>query len=189
VGSTTVVCSVRDDCGGEDRCTFTVSVRRDVIPPDIHCPSNIVRCVPRGSNGLNIQYAPVVTDNADPNPTVDCQPPSGSFFPLGTTTVICRAKDDCGNESKCSFTVTLLPDVAPSLSIQYENGYIIVCWTKTCRCFKLQSTGSLNPPIVWVDVEDEPVDNGLSYCLRVPNTGAHRFFRLIACDQPARATP
>ena len=184
IGTTGVICVVRDNCGGEDRCTFTVTVRRDTLPPDIHCPSNIVHCVPRDTHGLAVNYDVTASDNADPSPEVVCEPPSGTFFPLGTTTVICRAKDKCGNESKCSFTVTLLPDVPPTLSIHEENGYVIVCWTKTCRCYKLQATRSLTPPIVWVDVEEEPVDTGTSYCLRLPLSRQHRFFRLLACDQP-----
>jgi hypothetical protein len=38
---------------------------------------------------------------------VVCAPPSGSFFPAGTTSVLCTATDDCGNASSCSFDVTV----------------------------------------------------------------------------------
>jgi hypothetical protein len=35
-------------------------------------------------------------------------PPSGSLFPIGTTTVAGRAEDACGNASTCSFEATIL---------------------------------------------------------------------------------
>lgn len=182
-GVTTVVCSAKDDCGNEDRCTFTVTVRRDVLPPDIHCPSNIVRCVTNGATGANVTFTPTATDNADPTPTIVCNPPSGTFFPLGTTVVICRATDDCGNESKCSFTVTVVDDRKPKLSIRRDGRFVIVCWPKTCSCYKLQSTRSLNPPIVWTDVATVPDEGFDSWCVRLPIDERHRFFRLVSCNQ------
>ncbi|HXI51461.1 MAG TPA: CHRD domain-containing protein, partial [Candidatus Saccharimonadales bacterium] len=36
-----------------------------------------------------------------------CAPPSGSTFPLGTTTVTCIAADTVGNSNSCSFTITV----------------------------------------------------------------------------------
>ncbi|HUU46942.1 MAG TPA: HYR domain-containing protein, partial [Acidobacteriota bacterium] len=36
-----------------------------------------------------------------------CVPPSGSFFPVGTTIVTCTAFDDYFNDSQCSFEVTV----------------------------------------------------------------------------------
>ena len=39
--------------------------------------------------------------------TATCSPASGSGFPLGLTTVTCRATDAQARESSCSFTVTL----------------------------------------------------------------------------------
>jgi hypothetical protein len=34
-------------------------------------------------------------------------PPSGSFFPRGTTLVTCTATDASGNQSTCQFPVTV----------------------------------------------------------------------------------
>jgi hypothetical protein len=39
--------------------------------------------------------------------TTVCTPPSGSIFPVGTTTVTCSATDVLGNTATCSFTVTV----------------------------------------------------------------------------------
>jgi len=160
-----------------------VLVRPDRLPPEIHCPSNIVICVPTTVNGREVSYTVTASDDADPSPEVECVPPSGSFFPIGTTIVTCRAKDRCGNESKCSFTVSILPDRTPTLTVAKEGDFIVVCWTKVCRCFKLQATRSLSRPIAWTDVVEEPDDFGTSLCVRLPLGSGHRFFRLIACDQ------
>lgn len=50
--------------------------------------------------------APVVSDNC-PGVTAVCNPPAGSWFPTGVTTVTCTAADTAGNTSTCSFTVTV----------------------------------------------------------------------------------
>jgi len=49
---------------------------------------------------------PVVTDNC-PGVGVVCTPPSGSCFPLGTTTVTCTATDTSGNTATCTFKVNV----------------------------------------------------------------------------------
>ncbi len=47
---------------------------------------------------------PSAADNSG-NPTVDCEPPSGSNFAIGRTTVICTAVDEQGNAVTCLFYV------------------------------------------------------------------------------------
>jgi hypothetical protein len=60
-----------------------------------------------------------------PEPQVICEPPSGSLFPIGQTTVTCHAVsgdgDGRGGASECSFTVTVIdrtlaPDHVPARS-------------------------------------------------------------------------
>jgi hypothetical protein len=41
-------------------------------------------------------------------------PPSGSFFPPGSTLVNCTATDFSGNQSTCQFTVTVVPRLQTS---------------------------------------------------------------------------
>jgi len=102
VGTTTVTCTTT----AGPSCTFTVRVN-DTQPPTITCPANIfvaeaTTCPPAGCKTVN--FAPTVTDNC-PGVTVVCNPPSGSCFPVGTTTVTCTATDASGNTATCSFTV------------------------------------------------------------------------------------
>jgi subtilisin-like proprotein convertase family protein len=87
-------------------CQFTVTVN-DTQPPTITCPAPIfvaaaVTCPAAGCKVVN--FTTTATDNC-PGVTVVCNPPSGSCFPVGTTTVTCTATDASGNTATCSFTV------------------------------------------------------------------------------------
>ena len=108
-GTTTVVCSVSDASGNSASCSFTVTIN-DTQAPGITCPLSLTRVAAAScpfATTLAVTYpSPVVTDNC-PGVTTACVPPSGSTFPLGTTTVTCTATDTSGNKSNCSFTVTV----------------------------------------------------------------------------------
>jgi hypothetical protein len=80
--------------------------------------------------------------------------------------------------------VTVLPDRLPELRIKRDGHEVVICWPKTCACYRLQTTRSLNPRILWVDVPVIPEDAGDSWCVRLPIEGPHQFFRLLRCDQP-----
>jgi hypothetical protein len=99
----------------------------DYIPPTIICPTNIVvesQAFAGGLPGAYVSYStPVVTDNCDPNPTVVCTPPSGSFFALAPSpsnmtnyVVTCVAKDAAGNSNVCAFTITVEDTLPPQFA-------------------------------------------------------------------------
>ncbi|MEM7261701.1 MAG: HYR domain-containing protein [Planctomycetota bacterium] len=82
-----------------------VTIAKDFTPPEILCPDNMtVRA--QTPNGAEVTYEVTASDECG-EVTVTCDPPSGSLFPLGTTDVICTAVDEDGNDSECSFTVTV----------------------------------------------------------------------------------
>jgi hypothetical protein len=56
-----------------------------------------------------VVFYTVSTSGGCPPLNVVANPPSGSTFPLGTTTVTTVANDRCGYSTNCSFTVTVLP--------------------------------------------------------------------------------
>ena len=58
-------------------------------------------------SGEMVTFTVTAEDDLDPSPSVMCVPPSGSFFPRGTTLVTCTATDAAGNESTCEFPVTV----------------------------------------------------------------------------------
>lgn len=108
VGTTTVNCSATDPAGNTSSCSFTVVVTGGT-PCVITCPVNISQSG-SGCGNVVTYSTPTTTGSCggDPNeppfpPIPTCNPPSGSFFPVGTTTVICST--DVGTQ--CSFTVTI----------------------------------------------------------------------------------
>lgn len=110
LGISVVTCVATDQCGNTNACSFTIDMRLDTIPPAFTCPSNIVAstCNPIG---VAVSWPDLeVTDNYIINPHYSCTPKSGSLFPIGMTTVNCEAWDSCGNRSRCSFKVTVIPD-------------------------------------------------------------------------------
>jgi len=109
VGTTTVIATALNTAGF-DTCSFNVTVR-DVQAPVISCPANITAPNDSGQCGAVVNFSATATDNC-PGVTVVVAPASGSFFPVGTTTVTVTATDASGNTSTCSFTVTV-NDVEP----------------------------------------------------------------------------
>jgi len=107
-GVNTCTVTVTDGLNQTANCSFTVTVV-DNEKPKIICPQNvIIPNVPLCNGGAVATYpAPTVTDNC-PMVTYTCSPPSGSFFPCGTTTVTCIATDMAPalNTASCTFTVT-----------------------------------------------------------------------------------
>ena len=61
-----------------------------------------------GCAGAVVAYpTPSVTDNCPGAVALTCTPASGSFFPVGTTTVTCTATDVCGHVTVLTFDVTV----------------------------------------------------------------------------------
>jgi len=81
----------------------------DSRAPELECPPALVVLDRHGSPPGEIVYFSVTaTDNFDSSPSIVCVPPSGSFFPRGTTVVHCTATDATGNQSICEFPVSVL---------------------------------------------------------------------------------
>ena len=112
IGTTTVHCTGTDPAGNTSSCSFTVRVTGGT-PCVINCPSNITQPSDTGGCTKVVTYTTPTTSGScggDPNaippiptPPPVCNPPSGSVFPVGTTTVTCST--DVGTE--CSFTITI----------------------------------------------------------------------------------
>jgi len=93
---------------GEDLTTAMLIINVSDAPPTITCPPNQT-AVTAAANGASVAVnypAPNVSDNCS-STIVLCNPPSGSMFPAGVTTVTCTASDTAGGQSSCSFTVTV----------------------------------------------------------------------------------
>jgi hypothetical protein len=97
LGTTVVNCAALDAVGTDPALgSFHVTVV-DTTPPLLVVSGNLsVDAV--NAAGAQVSYlTPAASDLVDATPTVVCQPPSGSVFPIGTTAVTCTATDDWGN--------------------------------------------------------------------------------------------
>src|SRR6185436_2502869 len=115
VGTTTVTSTATDASGNQSSCSFTVTVL-DTQNPVITCPGNLVLTADPGRcSRSNVTFVVSATDNCSVANLVS-SPPSGSTFPVGTTTVTSTATDASGNQSSCSFTVTVLDTQNPVIT-------------------------------------------------------------------------
>jgi HYR domain len=113
VGTTTDTCTVTDQLGRTSSCSFTVTVT-DTVPPVITCPENIAMPQDPGACRAVATFSPTFSDDCPT--TVVCAPPSGTAFPIGTTTDTCTVTDQSGQSASCSFTVAVTDTVAPVIA-------------------------------------------------------------------------
>ena len=106
---------------------------KDTEAPKIATLPNLTQGSDLGKCGAVVSYGlPAATDNCGVVSVVN-NPPSGSMFPVGTTTVISTATDKAGNQTSSSFTVTVKDTEAPKITcplditVEFanENGAVV----------------------------------------------------------------
>ncbi|HEX6916287.1 MAG TPA: HYR domain-containing protein [Chitinophagaceae bacterium] len=106
--------SATDQAGNMTVAVQTLHVV-DITAPVISCPADITVSAAAGECGAAVSFAATATDNCG-TATITYNHLPGSFFPVGTTTVKVKAVDQCGNQSVCSFTVTVMDNENPTIS-------------------------------------------------------------------------
>jgi hypothetical protein len=116
-GPNPVVLTVTDDCGNSSNCTATVTVIDD-IDPTISCLGlDVFQQNDPGICGAMITYAtPVGTDNCTSTTVQTSGLPSGSVFPVGTTTNTFVVTDASLNSATCSFNVLIFDSELPTIT-------------------------------------------------------------------------
>ena len=114
LGETDVTLSVSDPYF-TSTCTATITVV-DQTAPVLTCPSDITVSNDEGECGAVVSFSVTATDNCDNNFSLSLSHSSGSFFPVGTTTVSATATDKEGNSSQCSFDITVEDNEAPEIT-------------------------------------------------------------------------
>ena len=79
------------------------------VPCTLTCPANITTGATAGSCGAIVNFAAAASGLCGP---ITYSPASGSFFPVGTTTVNVSS----ASGSTCSFTVTVIDNVPPTIT-------------------------------------------------------------------------
>jgi predicted extracellular nuclease len=110
-GTTTVLCTVLDAHSNQASCRFNVTVNDTQPPVFTNCRPNVYISVGAAcplSTSAPVSYVyPAATENCSGGLVVTCNPPTGSTFPVGTTTVNCAATDGAGNVATCSFQLNV----------------------------------------------------------------------------------
>lgn len=115
VGTTPVTCTATDAAGNTATASFKVTIS-DTTKPVLTLPTGIT-AEATGPSGAAVSYDASAADLVDGSITPACQPPSGSTFALGTTTVNCTATDAAGNVASGSFPVKVQDTTPPTLTV------------------------------------------------------------------------
>jgi hypothetical protein len=111
VGVTTVTCSATDGANASPSGSFSVTVTNSA--PTVTVPGQqIVEASDALGSTVNFVPAPTASDPEEGPLVPSCSHPSGSRFPIGTTSVTCTATDGEGASATGSFDV-LVRDTTP----------------------------------------------------------------------------
>lgn len=168
IGTTTITYYAEDGNGNSSTCSFDVTVNDAEAPSISGCPSDIVQAMSSTACGEIITFSdPVFTDNCDgiviAVRTDGTGLNSGDLFPVGTTTITWYAEDTAGNDTTCSFNVTVLPDA---------TGPAITCVPDRTGCAPFGGT-FLNTGNGWdaTAIDNCPGIIGLNYTLSGATSG------------------
>jgi X-Pro dipeptidyl-peptidase len=94
--------------GGYAAAVDAGALARENVPPVLSGMPADIAVETTSADGIAVNYTPpTATDNEDPSPVVECAPPPGSVFAVGTTTVTCTARDAHGNTASDTFQVVV----------------------------------------------------------------------------------
>jgi hypothetical protein len=113
-GTGSVACIAIDAAGNADTNGFTITVV-DTQAPYIGAPSEIEVANDSGLCGAFVAFDPLIADNC-PGVTLSCFPSSGTFFPIGFTTVACVGTDAYGNADTVAFPVIVSDTAHPVIN-------------------------------------------------------------------------
>ena len=107
----------KDDDGGRDQgAVWMLFLGPDTTPPGLVAPPLVtVSDAKGGLPGEFVSFTVAASDDVDPAPSVLCVPPSGSWFPRGTTLVTCTATDAAGNRTTRVFPVVVQQTPSPRI--------------------------------------------------------------------------
>ena len=199
IGTTIVICTGRDTSNNTWSCSFIVTVL-DSDVPGIRCPANISTNVGNTQTSGVVTYSsPVVSDNLS-GATVACTPPSGATFPLGTTTVVCTARDAAGNQASCSFIVNVTGGtpagriIVPGGGPAIEFGDVSPVTVKrkpqkgvsACESFAIQNSGfaTLQLTLTFINRVGPDVESG-----RISDPAEGELFELSEVSSAGSLTP
>ncbi|KXZ41209.1 hypothetical protein GPECTOR_650g767 [Gonium pectorale] len=163
-------------------CSATVRPKVDGTKPVVTASVDSVRL--ESLTAVAVTLPPVTaTDDFYLTAPVTCTPPSGSVFPIGTTTAVCKALDGSGNFQIIRISVTIVGFVVTWPISKYppdENALSAVC-SATVRP-KVDGT----KPVVTASVDSVRLESLTAVAVTLPHVTATDDFYLTA---PVTCTP
>ncbi len=129
----------------------------DTTPPVLSLPDDIT-AEATDTSGAAVTYTASAMDDVDGPITPTCAPPSGSTFPVGTTTVQCSATDGAGNTASGAFKVMVSYTAPPGTASTFDA--FKVDWlniNRRLKTFFLISRFTLGSDSDGIDPATEPV--------------------------------
>ncbi len=115
IGMTTVTVTAVDQAGNSAASTFTVTVR-DTTAPALTAPAHVI-AEATSSSGAMVAYPAAAASDLVGVTSLTYSKASGSNFGIGTTTVSVTARDQAGNSTSSSFTVTVWDATPPVVTL------------------------------------------------------------------------
>ena len=137
-----MTCTATNEFGDWAECLFPVIVG-DYEDPVLTAPARVIQpCT--SPDGAEVSFSVVATDDCDTNVTIVCTPPSGSLFPVGTSTVSCTATDGAGNLVCSDFPVIVDGGCGtdPCVSIFVPNDKTVPCTSSNGTIVTFAATAS-----------------------------------------------
>jgi hypothetical protein len=135
-----VTVTATDADGNSSSCVSEVTVTDQIAPVITGMPSNITIATNNaGCTAIATWAEPTITDNCGVHATMVTHP-SGSAFPIGTTTVEYHAVDLSGNATIATFNVTIVNDLAVT-----ANPTDALCFNEASGSLSLSVTGGTTP--------------------------------------------
>jgi hypothetical protein len=117
LGTTSVGCTASDSHGNTVNGTFSVTLR-DTTPPVIAAHPDVTVAATSLAGAAVTYAAPAAVDAVGGTFPATCAPASGSAFAIGTTPVICSARDAAGNiAAPTSFNVIVNANGSVSIGV------------------------------------------------------------------------
>jgi len=101
------IVAIGSSTGGVEALLALVEHLTPNCAPTVHVPADIVVTTDPLQSTAVVTFAVTAMAVDGSAAAVSCSPPSGSAFPIGTTTVSCVGTDAYGNVGTASFTVTV----------------------------------------------------------------------------------
>ena len=131
-GTTTVVYVATDDSGNTSTCSFDIVAGDNSNPVIEDCPNDAVLVADTDLCAAVFDFTPPTATDDCSSVSIVCTHMSGDTFDIGVTTVVCIAIDAVGNDTSCTFTVTVMDVDAPSFNFCPDN--ILVLNTDMGEC-------------------------------------------------------